>query len=276
MAQRGEQPLPKRSSRANTGGPDPLVYPQQDRKSGPLPRQNAYPENGKSGPLPRQNTYPEDEAVGIRRQPTSASRLDYAQTLSSQRTTGSQPSATFIPLRGQQGRARNLRRAYSATQPYEQIKERRSVHWLLPLGAGVLATIVLWMFGVSALAWGNQRYNDLRYGFPRTYQTDAYVGHHESPGHPSHFITVNLNRQAIVVEFMGGDPSKSVSYVAPVYIDGDGGNLAPITVEFRDVNGDKKPDMIIHIHLPNQDQPVVFINNGSRFRPSNGSDKIHL
>ena len=257
MAQRGEQSVPKRSNRMNTGDSDPLIYSQPTERSGPLPRTNAYPE---------------DEAVDIPRQPTSAIRLDRPQLTSSQRITGFQPSSP----RRQQRRERELRHPYHITQPYKQVKQRRSVHWLLPLAVGVLATIVLWVFGVSAVAWGNQRYNDFRYGTPRTYQADAYVGHNESPGHPSHFIAVNLNRQAVVVEFMGGDPSKSVNYVAPVYIDGDGGNLAPVTVEFRDVNGDNKPDMIIHIHLPNQDQPVVFINDGKRFRPSNGTDKIHL
>lgn len=261
MAQRGEQSVPRRSNRTNTGDSEPLVSPQPTEKSGPLPRINAYPE---------------DEAADIPRQPTSAIRLDHPRLTTSQRITSSQPLPTMIPPRRQQRREREFRRPYNITQPYRQVKQRANVHWLLPLGVGVLATIVLWIFGVSAVAWGNQRYNDFRYGTPRTYQTDAYVGHHESPGHPSHFIAVNLNRQAIVVEFMGGDPSKSVNYVAPVYIDGDGGNLAPITVEFRDVNGDNKPDMIIHIHLPNQDQPVVFINDGGRFRPSNGTDKIHL
>ncbi len=261
MAQRGEQSVPKRGSRANTGDSDPLIYSQQTEKSGPLPRTNAYPE---------------DEAADIPRQPTSAIRLDHPQLTTSQRITGSQPSPTMIPPRRQQRRERELRRPYNITQPYRQVRPRKGVHWLLPLGVGVLATIVLWMFGVSAVAWGNQRYNDFRYGTPRTYQTDAYVGHNESTDHPSHFIAVNLNRQAIVIEFMGGDPSKSVNYVAPLYIEGDGGNLAPVTVDFRDVNGDKKPDMIIRVHLPNQDQPFVFINDGHRFRPSNGTDKIHL
>ncbi len=79
-----------------------------------------------------------------------------------------------------------------------------------------------------------------------------------------------------MIEFKGGDPSKSVSYVAPVYIAGDGGDLAPVTVEFKDVNGDGKSDMIIHIHLPSQDQISVFINDGNGFRPVNANDKIKL
>jgi hypothetical protein len=155
-------------------------------------------------------------------------------------------------------------------------KPRRNVHWLFYVGVGMLATLVLWMAGSTVLAWGLQRYDDLKYGYPRTSQMDAVVGHNDSSQKPSHFIAMNLNRQAVVVEFMGGDPSKAVTYVAPIYIAGNGGDLAPVTLEFRDVTGDGKPDMIVHIHLPSQDQISVFVNDGTKFRPSNGNDKIRV
>jgi hypothetical protein len=154
-------------------------------------------------------------------------------------------------------------------------QKRRNVHWLLPLGVGMLAMLAIWITGSWVLAWGIQRYNDIRYGFPRTYQTDAVVGHGDSKEQPSHFIAINLNRQAIVIELKGGDPARSFSYVAPFYIAGDSGEFVPVTVEFRDVAGDNKPDMLIHIHVPQQ-QIAVFINDGKGFRPSNGNDKIRL
>ncbi len=82
------------------------------------------------------------------------------------------------------------------------------VHWLLPLGIGMIAMLVLWELGSFTLAWGLARYDDIRYGNPRTYQTNAVVGHgKDSPLHPTHFIAINLNRQAIVVEFPAGNPS---------------------------------------------------------------------
>jgi hypothetical protein len=140
----------------------------------------------------------------------------------------------------------------------------------------MVAMLVLWVFGSLAVAWGQQRYDDITYGRPRTYQTDAVVGHNDSPTHKSHFIAVNYNRQAIVTEWMGGDPAKSVVYVVPYYIVGDNSDLTPVTVEFRDVTGDKKPDMIIHIHLRTQDQTFVFVNAGTKFRPQQANDKITL
>jgi len=151
------------------------------------------------------------------------------------------------------------------------------VHWLLPLGIGMIAMLVLWELGSFTLAWGLARYDDIRYGNPRTYQTNAVVGHgNDSPLHPTHFIAINLNRQAIVVEFPAGNPSGAQSYVVPYYILGQGGDLTPITLEFRDVTADSKPDMIIHIHLQTQDQTFVFVNDANKFRPPTSKDNIHL
>jgi len=137
--------------------------------------------------------------------------------------------------------------------------------------------LVLWELGSFTLAWGLARYDDIRYGYPRTSQTNAVVGHgKDSLLHPSHFIAINLNRQAIVVEFPAGNPSGAQSYVVPYYILGQGGDLTPITLEFRDVTGDGKLDMIIHIHLQTQDQTFVFVNDGNKFRPPTNKDNIHL
>jgi len=152
----------------------------------------------------------------------------------------------------------------------------RRMHWLLPVGLTLVAIILLWVISSSVLAWGTQMYNNIRYGYPRTFQTDAVVGHNDSKTHPSHFIAINLNHQVVIEEFMGGDPTKVVTYIAPVYIAGAGGDLAPVTLQFRDVNGDGKPDMIVYIHLPSQVQTIVFINTGSKFRPATASDKIQL
>lgn len=176
---------------------------------------------------------------------------------------------------GQTGRQPRVT-AQQPLRPERKEPEQRKVHWLLPAGVGMVAMLVLWVVGSSVLAWGTQRYNDYRYGNPRTYQVDQVVGHGgDSTAHPSHFIAINLNHQAVVIELMAGDPGKSVSYVAPVYIVGDDG-LAPITVDFKDVNGDTKADMIVTIHLTNQNQVYVFINDGTKFRPSNANDKMHL
>ena len=187
------------------------------------------------------------------------------------RLTGSVPQTTYPD-------PQNIRQKTRSAKPptrKEEVKPPHRVHWLLPAGVGMIAMLVLWIIGSNVLAWGTQRYNDIVYGMPRTYQTDAVVGHgSDSPQHPSHFIALNLNHQAVVIELMAGDPAKSVSYKANFYATSSDDNLAPVTLEFKDVNGDHKVDMIVHIHLQGQDQVVVFINDGKEFRPLKENEKI--
>jgi hypothetical protein len=45
---------------------------------------------------------------------------------------------------------------------------------------------------------------------------------------------------------------------------GDGEDLTPVTLSFRDVTGDGKPDMLIHI----QDAVIAMINDNGSFRPA--------
>lgn len=141
----------------------------------------------------------------------------------------------------------------------------------------MIVMLVVWVLGSSLLAWINYEHDNIVYGTPRTYQTDAVVGHGgDSQSNPSHFIAVNLNRQIIIVEFMAGNPSKSIDYVVPYNILGQGGNLTPVTLRFCDATGDGKLDMIVDIHLSPQDQTFVFVNDGSKFRAPTSKDTIHM
>lgn len=127
---------------------------------------------------------------------------------------------------------------------------------------GMLMMIGL-VIGFSSLAsWWQMRQDDATYGRPRTYQVNAVVGQNDGVNDPSHFIFLNLNSHVVIVEFPGGDPTHAITYTGPTLF-GDGGNLVPVTGEFKDVNGDKRPDMLVHV----QDQTIVFINDGTKFRP---------
>ncbi len=275
-------------------------YPPQGRRrttgNGPnaLPLTQAV--RGNTGP--KTNIRPVDEEDDFLDEPgrknTSVVRYDTSTRLPSppnppttpvqRRRTGTQD----LPLQPRRVGTQDLPRQNARHTTSQQfapstgaatghLKKRNSnVHWLLPLGVGMVAMLVLWVFGSLLVAWGQQRYDDVTYGKPRTYQTDAVVGHNDSLPHKSHFIAINYNRQAIVTEWMGGEPAKSVVYVVPYYIVGDNSDLTPVTVEFRDVTGDHKPDMIIHIHLHTQDQTFVFVNDGAKFRPQQANDKITI
>ena len=125
-----------------------------------------------------------------------------------------------------------------------------------------LATLALIAVLSIVTNWFTTTLNDLRYGRPRTFQVDAYVGQNESPGMPSHFLAVNLHGRIEIIELPGGDASHARIYIGP-QLYGSDADLIPVTLSFIDVNSDKKPDMIITF----QGSRVVYINDQGGFRP---------
>jgi len=137
---------------------------------------------------------------------------------------------------------------------------------------GGMSIAIILVVGLSVVgSWWRVYQDDLHYGRPRTYQFDAVVGHGDSSSNPTHFILINLHRHVEIIEFPGGDASHARIYMGPTLF-GDGQDLTPVTGEVRDVNGDGKPDLIVHI----QDQTIVFINDGTEFRPAQAGDHVHL
>jgi hypothetical protein len=147
-------------------------------------------------------------------------------------------------------------------QPKQTTRPRSRLHPLFFLGVGMLATLALIAMLSIVTSWFTTTLDDLRYGRPRTFQIDAYVGHNESPGMPSHFLAVNLHGRIEVIELPGGDASHARIYIGP-QLYGSDADLIPVTLSFIDVNGDRKPDMIISF----QGTQVVFINDQGGFRP---------
>jgi hypothetical protein len=148
--------------------------------------------------------------------------------------------------------------------PRPELTTRRGfrVHPFVFLGIGMLATLALIAVLSIVTSWFTTTLDDLRYGRPRTFQIDAYVGHNEAPGMPSHFLAVNLHGRIEIIELPGGDASHARIYIGP-QLYGSDADLIPVTLSFIDVNGDKKPDMIMNF----QGTHVVFINDQGGFRP---------
>jgi len=147
-------------------------------------------------------------------------------------------------------------------RPKQTTRPRSRLHPLFFLGTGMLATLALIAVLSIVTSWFTTTLDDLRYGRPRTFQIDAYVGHNEAPGMPSHFLAVNLHGRIEVIELPGGDASHARIYIGP-QLYGSDADLIPVTLSFIDVNSDKKPDMIINF----QGTRVVFINDQGGFRP---------
>ncbi len=133
-----------------------------------------------------------------------------------------------------------------------------SLATLVACGMGI--TLLLILLGQSIFGWGSTAFDDWRYGRPRTYQIDAYVGHEQSH-QPSHFIVFNDKGRIEVLELPGNDASHAHLYMGPQYT-GANADLIPATLQFVDPHHTHQPDMLIK--LPNAS--VIFHNENGTFQ----------
>ncbi len=164
-----------------------------------------------------------------------------------------------------------------ANEPETQPPLCRAVHddttrlyWSGYIGLGMVGLLSLGIAIVVVFNWWHGFQDDLHYGRPRTYQTDARVGHDDTRT-PSHFIALNLNGQVEVIEFPAGDATQAKVYMGPT-LSGQDSDLAIVTISFKDVNGDGKPDMILEV----KNEPYVFINDNGTFRAIHPDDHIKM
>jgi hypothetical protein len=155
-------------------------------------------------------------------------------------------------------------RPYTFTQGNRRIvlhpepPPKKNKHYLVYVGVGMLFMLALWVgFQMLGNWWNNHVY-----GNPLTYQTDQVVGHGDSTDHPTHFIAINLHSRVTIIEIPGGDTSHARIYSGPTLYS-DNGDSIPVTLEFKDVNGDGKVDMIVHIG----DKQIIYLNDGTQFKP---------
>lgn len=213
----------------------------------------------------------EDEAIYDTRMPSSARRYRPSQPIPRYQPDDATTGGVVIPKRRasqelQSGSGMVERSTGPKTGGF--VLEKLSLQHmnrnfpLISVLVGVVATIVLIM-GLSAFSsWWQVYQDDLHYGRPRTFQMDAVVGHNDSRSNPTHFIFLNLHRHIEIIEIPGGDAAHTRLFTGPILF-GDGQDLTPVTGEIKDVNGDKKPDLIVHI----QNQQMIFLNDGTTFRP---------
>lgn len=139
---------------------------------------------------------------------------------------------------------------------------RHRLHPLFFVGLSMFAMLLLSIAITQALAWGTNVLNGWRYGYPRTFQLDAVVGHHDSADMPSHFLAINLHGLIEIIEWPGGDSAHARIFLGPQLF-GPNSDLEPVILRFADLNGDHLPDMIIEV----QGSRIVFINDQGTFRP---------
>lgn len=230
---------------------DLLMEDDPDASNPPRPPSSAVRLNKPAAGQIRRTSRDVSPEIQTRRTTTTS----YGPATSQRRSTQNQAPGAALPAQ--------MRPTRNTTAPYDEPpvrKERRSVHWMLYVGLGMIAILALWELGATALSWGTNEYNNIMYGYPRTSQIDAVVGHNDSIKTPSHFLAVNLHGQVIIFELPGGDPSKAIDYTGPDLV-GPGDDQIPITLSFSDANHDGKLDMIVHI----ADKEIIFYNNGTKF-----------
>ncbi len=165
-------------------------------------------------------------------------------------------------IRYTQPRQRVIQRGNKRIVIHDEPPPKQHMHWLAYVGIGMIAMLALWVGFQMLGAWWSQHQLDATYGSPRTYQTDAVVGHDDSTDHPTHFIFLNLKGRVVIIELPGGNIAHARIYNGPVII-GDNPEQIPVTAEFQDVNGDGKIDLIVHIG----NQQFIYINDGTQFKP---------
>lgn len=125
----------------------------------------------------------------------------------------------------------------------------------------VLALLALFLLLSTAITWVHIKIDDIRYGRPRTFQLEAFVGHHEEQGLPTRMISMNMNRQIVVMVIPGGDASKVHTLKGP-YLFGEREDLTPATLRLEDMNSDGNVDLILQV----KNEAVVYMNRDSSFQ----------
>jgi hypothetical protein len=206
--------------------------------------------------------HPEDQPYQTRQQRASYSDLfDEAEAVKQNEVASRYPMSIGTSAR-HLGIAPYMHEPPHTMEAQEELQPRRRLHWLARLGITLTLVLLGWLLLGEAAVWTQHALDTWHYGYPRTYQTDAVVGHSDSLAHPSHFIALNLDGHLEVIELSGGDPKKAHIYVGPT-LSGDGRDEIPITLSFQDVNGDGKPDLVILFN----GIEVVYLNTGTTFQP---------
>lgn len=118
--------------------------------------------------------------------------------------------------------------------------------WFLAVGTSMVVFVLLAWLVQGAWSWGSALADDLRYGRPRTTHVQAFVGHEKGTS-VSQFVAVNIDGQARVIEFPGGDSSHAMLYLGP-HMSGPESELAPVQLLFVNGSDAKHPDMIIQMN----------------------------
>jgi len=131
----------------------------------------------------------------------------------------------------------------------------------LQLLTALLTVAALLGLGAAGMARLKGLRDDLRYGWPRASHLDAFLGHQEGRGTPTHLMAMNLHRRVVLIEFPGGDASAPKVQVGP-YLFGAQSDATPVRMELRDMDRDGAPDVVLDI----ENEWLVYLNKDGGLR----------
>ncbi len=135
----------------------------------------------------------------------------------------------------------------------------------------MLGALAIYALIGALLGWITVKIDDIRYGYPRTMHVQAFVGHGEEAGQPTHLIAINLDRQVVVLELPGGDPSQVRSITGP-YLFGADEHLTPVIISVQDVDDDTLPDLLLDIRR----ERIIYLNRDGFFRLPTPEEQARL
>lgn len=189
-------------------------------------------------------------------------------------------STAIQPYHDEYSRPMPPARRPQVRRPVQEQPTYRNNEWQLEgsnlkialIGVGLLAVLIFSYLIVSfAVNTWQTWQDDLTYGRPRLTRLEANVGHNEVAGVKTMFIAQNLHGQLSIIEFPGGDPSKTRVIVGP-RLYGKEKDLIPVKLETRDVNADGQADLIATA----DEQQLIYINDNGNFRPINDLEHAKL
>ncbi len=142
---------------------------------------------------------------------------------------------------------------------------RSSLSLALFVGLGMGLAMFSILVGQLLIGWVQGTLNTWQYGFPRTYQTDAYVGQ-EQTNQPSHFLAINNHGQIEVIELPGNDPTHAQIFLGP-HLVGTNADLLPVTLRFLDPHHTHQPNMLVQFG----NSSVLFLNRQGTFQLDQGT-----
>jgi hypothetical protein len=150
-------------------------------------------------------------------------------------------------------------------KPTRVIRQRRFdrstlVIWLC---LALIAMVGGWWLLSTVASWWQGVQENIKYGSPRTFQADQFVGLGDTPAHPDHFIALNLHGVIEVIQLNPQDRTKDAVYVLASV----GNQDTPASLSFRDTTGSGRIDVIVTIG-DSTPYTIVLLNNGKTLQPT--------